>query len=123
MNVGFIGLGHMGTGMAANLLKAGHKVTVYNRSPFKQQELIDRGAHPADKVADACRGDAVITMLPDDHALESVVHGEKGLVENLSRGAIHICMATISVSLSERLAALHAEAGLADSFEKINGGN
>jgi 3-hydroxyisobutyrate dehydrogenase-like beta-hydroxyacid dehydrogenase len=111
MNVGFIGLGHMGTGMAANLLKAGHKVTVYNRSPIKHRELFDRGAHLADQVADACRGDAVITMLSDDHALESVVHGEKGLVSSLSKEAIHICMATISVSLSERLAALHAEAG------------
>jgi 3-hydroxyisobutyrate dehydrogenase-like beta-hydroxyacid dehydrogenase len=62
-------------------------------------------------VADACRGDAVITMLADDHALESIVYGEKGLIGSLSRGAIHICMATISVSLSERLSALHAEAG------------
>ncbi len=111
MNVGFIGLGHMGTRMAANLLKAGHEVTVYNRSPVKQQELVKKGAHPGDRVAHACRGDAVITMLADDSALESVVHGEKGLIRSLRSGGIHICMATISVSLSERLSALHSESG------------
>jgi 3-hydroxyisobutyrate dehydrogenase-like beta-hydroxyacid dehydrogenase len=101
----------MGAGMAANLLKAGHEVTVYNRTSVKQLELVAKGALPGDQVADACRGDAVITMLADDHALESIVYGEKGLIGSLSRGAIHICMATISVSLSERLSALHAEAG------------
>jgi 3-hydroxyisobutyrate dehydrogenase-like beta-hydroxyacid dehydrogenase len=111
MNVGFIGLGHMGTGMAANLLKAGHEVTVYNRTPVKQQELVEKGAHPVDQLAGACRGDAVITMLADDHALESMVYGEKSIIGSLSSGAIHICMATISVSLSGRLSALHAEAG------------
>jgi len=111
MNVGFIGLGHMGTGMAANLLKAGHEVTVYNRTPVKQQELVEKGALPGDQLADACRGDAVITMLADDQALESMVSGEKSIIGSLSSGAIHICMATISVSLSGRLSALHAEAG------------
>lgn len=111
MNIGFIGLGHMGRGMAANLLKAGHHVTVYNRTAAKQRQLVDQGARPGSEAADACRGEAVITMLADDHALESVARGEKGLIANLNRGAAHICMATISVSLSERLALLHAEAG------------
>jgi 3-hydroxyisobutyrate dehydrogenase-like beta-hydroxyacid dehydrogenase len=111
MNVGFIGLGQMGAGMAANLLRAGHRVTVYNRTPVKQQELVNKGAYSADQVADACRGDAVITMLADDGALKGVVCGEKGLIKSLSRDAVHICMATISVSLSERLSVLHAEAG------------
>jgi len=111
MNIGFIGLGHMGARMAANLLKAGHEVTVYNRTSVKQQELVAKGAHPSDQVADACGGDAVITMLADDHALESVVYGEKALIGSLGRGAVHICMATISVSLSEWLSALHAGTG------------
>ncbi|MBW1784325.1 MAG: NAD(P)-dependent oxidoreductase [Deltaproteobacteria bacterium] len=111
MDVGFIGLGQMGAGMAANLLRAGHSVTVYNRTPSKAQELVANGACAADQVADACRGDAVITMLADDGALEDVVHGEKGLIKHLKKDAVHICMATISVSLSKRLAARHAEAG------------
>ena len=70
-----------------------------------------KGADAAHQMADACRGEAVITMLSDDSALETVVYGEKGLINSLSRDAVHICMATISVSLSERLSMLHAEAG------------
>jgi len=111
MDVGFIGLGRMGAGMAGNLLRAGHRVTVYNRTPSKQEALVNKGADPAAQVGDACRGEAVITMVADDSAIESVVHGENGLIKRLSRDAIHICMATIGVSLSERLSALHAEAG------------
>jgi 3-hydroxyisobutyrate dehydrogenase-like beta-hydroxyacid dehydrogenase len=111
MITGFIGLGKMGTGMAANLLKAGHAVTVYNRTADKRQALVVDGAHAGDTVADACRGEAVITMLANDSALESVALGEEGLIGSLGKGAVHICMATISVGLSERLAALHAAAG------------
>jgi len=111
MDVGFIGLGQMGAGMAANLLRAGHSVTVYNRTASRQQELVQKGAHAADQVADACRREAVITMLADDSALEDVVYGQKGLIRNMKKDAVHICMATISVSLSKRLAGQHAEAG------------
>lgn len=111
MKVGFIGLGRMGTGMAANLLKAGHDVTVYNRTPGKRRALVEEGAQPADQVADACRKDVVITMLADDGALGSIVFGAKQMIDSLATGAIHISMATISASFSERLSALHAEAG------------
>src|SRR5881296_1261697 len=111
MKVGFIGLGHMGTGMAANLLRAGHEVTVYNRSASRARALVEQGAHAAARVADACRGDAVITMLADDGAVENVVFGEDGVIEAMRKGAIHVSMSTISVALSERLAAAHANAG------------
>jgi 3-hydroxyisobutyrate dehydrogenase-like beta-hydroxyacid dehydrogenase len=111
MKVGFVGLGRMGAGMAANLVKAGHEVTVYNRTPAKRQTLVQQGAHAAAQVADACRGDAVVTMLSDDGALESVAFGDQGVIASLGRGAIHVCMSTISVALSERLAAAHANAG------------
>ena len=110
MKVGFIGLGHMGAGMAANLLRAGHEVTVYNRTPGRARALVEQGAHAAAQVADACRGDAVITMLADDGAVEGVVFGEDGVIEVLGEGAIHVSMSTISVALSERLAAAHASA-------------
>ena len=110
MKVGFIGLGHMGAGMAANLLAGGHEVTVYNRTPAKARALVERGAHAAVRVADACRGDAVVTMLADDAALDSIVFGDEGIVANLAAGAIHISMSTISVALSKRLAATHADA-------------
>jgi 3-hydroxyisobutyrate dehydrogenase-like beta-hydroxyacid dehydrogenase len=110
MKVGFIGLGHMGAGMAANLLRARHGVTVYNRTPSRARALVEQGAHAAAQVADACRGDAVITMLADDDAVEGVVFGKDGVIEVLGKGAIHVSMSTISVAFSERLAAAHANA-------------
>ena len=111
MKVGFIGLGHMGIGMAANLLRAGHEVTVYNRTPGKAQGLVAQGARAAAGLADACRGDAVVTMLADDGAVEGAVFGEQGVIGSLGKGAIHVSMSTISVALSERLSAAHANAG------------
>src|SRR5215468_2912971 len=110
MNVGFIWLGHMGAGMAANLLRAGHEVTVYNRSPGRARPLVEQGARVAARVRDACRGDAVITMLADDAAVEEVVFGHDGVIGVLRGGAIHVSMSTISVALSERLATAHADA-------------
>lgn len=111
IKVGFIGLGHMGAPMAANLLRAGHEVTVYNRTPNKSQGLIAKGAHLAAQVADACRGDVVITMLADDGAVEGVVFGEGGVLRSMGTRVIHVSMSTISVALSERLARAHASAG------------
>lgn len=63
MKVGFIALRHMGAAMAGSMLQAGHDITVYNRTTSRAQGLIDRGARLANRVADACRGYAVITML------------------------------------------------------------
>lgn len=111
MEVGFIGLGNMGSGMAANLLKAGHEVTVYNRTAAKMKPLVDQGATPAARAAEACRGEAVITMLADDGALSSMSFGTEGIIAGLGKGAVHISMSTISVALSERLAGAHAQAG------------
>jgi 3-hydroxyisobutyrate dehydrogenase-like beta-hydroxyacid dehydrogenase len=111
MKVGFIGLGNMGSGMAANLLKAGHELTVYNRSSNKLKGLVEQGAHAAAQVADACHGDAVVTMLSDDAGVENVVFGDTGVIAGLGRNAIHISASTISIALSERLTAAHAKAG------------
>jgi len=111
MKVGFIGLGHMGSAMATNLIKAGHEVTVFNRSPEKRQALVELGAREAGRISDACRGEAVITMLSDDNAVASVVFGRGGLVESLAKGAVHVSMSSISVALSKELADAHAAAG------------
>lgn len=111
MKVGFIGLGNMGSGMAANLVKAGHEVTVYNRTPAKAQALVALGARATTAVAEACRGEAVISMLADDDALEGIAFGEQGVLASLGRGALHVSTSTISVALSARLAAAHAAAG------------
>ncbi len=111
MKTGFIGLGHMGSAMAANLIKAGHEVTVFNRSAQKRRELVRLGAKEASSVADACDSDTVITMLADDAAVTEVTFAEKGILQSLPRGAIHISMSTISVALSKGLARAHADAG------------
>ncbi len=111
MKAGFIGLGQMGSGMAARLIKAGHEVTVYNRTQGKTQGLVGQGAHAAAGVADACRGEAVITMLADDRAVECLVFGDGGVIASLNKGCIHVSMSTISVALSERLSKAHSDAG------------
>jgi 3-hydroxyisobutyrate dehydrogenase-like beta-hydroxyacid dehydrogenase len=111
MRIGFIGLGNMGSAMASNLIKAGHEVTVYNRSRGKVDALAAEGARPAASVAEACRGDVVFTMLANDEALEGIVFGDGGIVSALAPGATHVSSSTISVALCERLTAAHAEAG------------
>ncbi len=111
MKLGFIGLGHMGAAMAANLVRAGHDVTVFNRSPGRSGALVDLGARDAATLAEACAGDAVITMLADDDAVSNIILGDGGLIAHLPKGAIHVSMSTISVALSKRLAQRHANAG------------
>ncbi|MBN3510635.1 3-hydroxyisobutyrate dehydrogenase [Mycobacterium sp. 88mf] len=111
MKIGFIGLGNMGAAMAANLLKAGHEVTAYNRSPDKATALAAQGARPAASVADACQGDVVVTMLANDDAVRAVTFGDDGILASLSEGAVHVSSSTVSTALAERLTEAHATAG------------
>lgn len=111
MKIGFIGLGNMGAAMAANLLKAGHEVTAYNRSPGKVAALAAQGARPAASVADACQGDVVVTMLANDDAVQAVTFGDDGILASLPEGAIHVSSSTVSTALAERLTEAHATAG------------
>jgi 3-hydroxyisobutyrate dehydrogenase-like beta-hydroxyacid dehydrogenase len=111
MDVGLIGLGRMGTGIAKSLLLAGHRVAVYNRTRERAEALRKNGAAVAGSVAEACRGDAVLTMLADDAAVEEVVFGDSGVLKSLPRGRVHISLSTIIVALSDRLAAEHARMG------------
>ena len=114
MRIGFIGLGNMGSGMAANLLAAGHEVTAYNRSPDKVAALVERGATPAATVAAACDADIVVSMLADDAAVEAVTFGgsdSPGILASLRPGATHVSSSTVSVALAGRLTDAHTEAG------------
>ena len=111
MRVGFIGLGHMGAAMAANLIKAGHEVTVYNRTPEKARALISAGARVAKTVPEACQGDALMTMLANDEAVENLVLGREAILASLRPGALHISSSTISVALSQRLSQEHSRHG------------
>jgi 3-hydroxyisobutyrate dehydrogenase-like beta-hydroxyacid dehydrogenase len=101
----------MGSGMAANLLRAGHELTVFNRSPEKRRPLIDLGGRAAATVAEACSGEVVITMLADDGALRRVALAEDGIVDKLRQGATHISMSTVSVELVRDLSEAHQQAG------------
>jgi 3-hydroxyisobutyrate dehydrogenase-like beta-hydroxyacid dehydrogenase len=111
MNVGFIGLGKMGQGMARNLLRAGHRVTVFNRSRERSELLRADGADVAVSVGGASKHEIVLTMVADDKAVESIVLGDSGLLASLRPGGVHISLSTISVALADRLAAEHTRAG------------
>ena len=112
MKIAFVGLGNMGNHMARHLLKAGHEVSVWNRTPAKAEPLRADGATVAPSPADAARAaEIAITMLADDAALESSVLAQNGLAETLPKGAVHISCSTISVALSRRLAEEHARRG------------
>jgi len=112
MKVGFIGLGKMGSGMARNLLRAGHEVIVYNRTRDKALGLAAEGARIAGSPSEACRSrEAVLTVLADDPAVEQVVFGRNGVASGLKKGVIHISISTISTALARRLAAEHGEKG------------
>jgi 3-hydroxyisobutyrate dehydrogenase-like beta-hydroxyacid dehydrogenase len=112
MDIGFIGLGQMGAAIAANLLKSGHQVAVWNRSERKARSLVEAGAVLADHPRTAAAGKSVVfSMLADDAALDSVVAGENGLAAGLAKGALHISMSTISVATAERQTVAHHARG------------
>ena len=111
MKIGFIGLGRMGGHVAANLLKAGHQVTVWNRSQEPVQALVAKGAVAAKTPEDALQGDAIFSMLSNDQVMRDL--GLAGpLLEKAAKGLIHVNLATISVAFAKELAAAHAKAGL-----------
>jgi 3-hydroxyisobutyrate dehydrogenase-like beta-hydroxyacid dehydrogenase len=112
MRIAFIGLGKMGSGMAHNLLRAGHQLAVYNRTRDKADALAAEGARvclsPSQVVLG---GEAVFTMLGGDDSVEQVVFGENGMLTALARGSVHIASTTMSTALAKRLAAEHARRG------------
>ena len=111
-SIGFIGLGRMGQGIAMRLLRAGHALTVYNRTTGKAGELRAGGATVADSIAQACaQRDFVVSMLADDEALEAVVLCAGGVRDSLPAGAIHVVMGTHGVNVVRALSAAHAAAG------------
>lgn len=109
MDVGFLGLGRMGRAMAANLVKAGHRVRVWNRSPEVARSI--EGAIPVATPAEAFSGEAAITMLADDAAVRAVIL-ESGVLEGTQRPAIHVGMSTIAVGLAKELTERHVRAGI-----------
>ena len=110
--VAFVGLGLMGAPMAANLLKAGFQLSVYNRTADKAQPLIAAGAkHVLTPAAAATPGGIVVSMVADDHVLGQVCTGPDGFGERLGEGGLHVSMSTVSPETSRRLAHWHAHRG------------
>jgi len=111
MRVGVIGIGKMGEPIALNLLKSGHSVIVYNRTPARAEALRSAGATAARSLGEACDADAVLTILSDDPAVESVVFQSTDFLRSFPAGRVHISMSTIGVEMARRLTAAHAEHG------------
>jgi len=111
--VGFMGLGIMGTPMAANLLKAGYPVTVYNRSPEKAQTLVREGAgQAASPQALAEAADIIIVMVTGPEALNELVWGPQGAGPALNSSKVFINMSSVAPSYSRELAAQLAPTGV-----------
>jgi 3-hydroxyisobutyrate dehydrogenase-like beta-hydroxyacid dehydrogenase len=112
MDIGFIGLGHMGGGIAARLTKPGRRLTVWNRSPEPVARLVARGAHAAATPAQALDADIAFSMLPNDETIEAVLV-ESGALDQARAGLVHVNLATVSVAFARRMDELHRARGLA----------
>jgi 3-hydroxyisobutyrate dehydrogenase-like beta-hydroxyacid dehydrogenase len=108
MDIGFIGLGHMGAGIAANLVKAGHRVRVWNRSAEPVTRLAAVGAQKADSAAAAFDADLTFSMLANDEAIEQVIL-TSGALDLARKAMVHVNLATVSVALAGRLTRLHQQ--------------
>ncbi len=110
--IAFLGLGSMGAAMAANLLKAGFPLTVYNRTAAKAEPLRQQGATVAATPAEAAREAAIVfTMVTDDKALEALTTGPDGILTTLPKGAIHASCSTVAPDTNRRLAEAHRAHG------------
>lgn len=116
-SIAFVGLGGMGSRMAARLLGAGHALTVYNRTRERARPLVAAGATAAASPAEAASGaELVITMVADPTALRAVVEGEAGVAAGLGSDSTMVEMSTVGPAEIERLRGiLPATAGLLDS--------
>jgi len=115
-HVGFVGLGRMGTAIAANLAAAGRRVVGYIRRPEQGQELDALSVKPTTDIADLFDCEFVITMLPDDAVVREVVfgrrdHSAEGLITGLMPGSVHLSMSTITTAAAAEFASAHAERG------------
>jgi 3-hydroxyisobutyrate dehydrogenase-like beta-hydroxyacid dehydrogenase len=111
MKIGFIGLGRMGSAIASNIMKAGHELVVWNRSPDAVAELVKQGAVAARAPEDTLQGEALFSILANDEAVRAV--GLDGsLLDRAAKGLVHSNLATISYEFAKELAAAHAARGI-----------
>ena len=122
--LGLIGLGLMGRPMGMNLLKGGHSLTVWNRTPSKADELVAAGAHLAKSPKEvAAASDILLTIVSDPPALESVLWGDNGALSGLKRGSIYVDSSTVSPALEKKIAAACEERGVRFLDAPVTGGD
>jgi 3-hydroxyisobutyrate dehydrogenase-like beta-hydroxyacid dehydrogenase len=113
--IGFVGLGHMGTAMAANLAAAGHRVHAYVRHPEQMKDLQALGVAPTMSISELFDSDIVVSMLPDDEVVRDVFFGSAkridGIAGRLVSGTIHLSMSTISTAASAEFERAHQRLG------------
>ncbi len=123
MNIGFIGLGIMGKPMAKNLIKAAHKLVVYDIVPAAVEDVVAAGAARGASSEDvASRTDVIVTMLPDGPEVEQAVLGPAGVLEGARPGAIIVDMSSISPLVSQKVAAACAARGVEFIDAPVSGG-
>jgi 3-hydroxyisobutyrate dehydrogenase len=123
MKVAFIGLGTMGQGMAINILKAGHELTVHNRSREKEENLAAKGARRADSPMKASSGAEVIVIcVSDTPDVEEIILGDNGVIHGVSAGAIVVDMSTISPKATRHIAEKLGEKGAKMLDAPVSGG-
>lgn len=122
--IGFIGLGVMGTSMAAHLMVAGHSLTVFNRTREKAEGLIKRGAQWADTPgAVAAASDILISMVGYPHDVEKIYFGEGGILSAMKAGGYVVDMTTSSPKLARRLYEAAKEREIASLDAPVSGGD
>lgn len=122
--IGFVGLGIMGRGMTRNLLKAGYKVHVWNRTASRIDELVADGAIASTSPADvAAKSDIIITCVSDTPDVEAVILGENGIIQQAKAGSLVIDCSTISPQATRDLAAKLAEKGIRFLDAPLSGGS
>ena len=124
MKVAFIGMGTMGAPMALNLIKAGHQVTVFNRTREREEPLAAQGAARADSPAQAAQGQEVVVLcVSDTPQVEEMLLGPQGVIQGAAPGAVVVDMSTISPQATQRMAATLAEKGIAMLDAPVSGGS
>ncbi|MBW2411002.1 MAG: NAD(P)-dependent oxidoreductase [Deltaproteobacteria bacterium] len=124
MKVAFIGLGTMGVGMSLNILKAGHEVTVHNRTREKEEAVAKEGARRAESPQAAAEGaEIIITIVSDTPDVEAVVLGTNGIIHGAAQGAILIDMSTISPAATRQMAEKLGEKGIKMLDAPVSGGS
>jgi 3-hydroxyisobutyrate dehydrogenase len=122
--IGFIGLGIMGQGMAANLLKAGFELTVWNRTITRMQDLVAQGAHAGASPADvAARSDIIVTCVSDTPDVQTVILGEQGIIHGAGAGALVIDCSTISPQATREIAISLGEKDIFMLDAPVSGGS